>query len=292
MQTMDEVDFTILAANSVFGDLIEKCPPAEACRDAFDRTAKATIKMANSTGGFGQSLRSTRPGSRDSLDQRLDWSSRSDTSTSSKGHGQKQHGRPIDQGPSTLGPFDLGSETYSNSGASSTRQQRPQKPLARLPSLQSLKQDQDLGTDGTVDPSLMPSPTLAQNIASPGQGASPITGLPQQLAATQGGSAGSPSALTPGLGSYLTAQPQQFSPGAMNFGDLQGMEFLQSLNNGVNRVDGDLNQGDAQMDLGFGLGWEGMHHDFSDGQQVDLFDGFFFGGQQGGAGGAGAGGGY
>ena len=78
----------------------------------------------------------------------------------------------------------------------------------------------------------------------------------------------------------------------MNFGDLQGMEFLQSLNNGANRVDGDLNQGDAQMDLGFGLGWEGMHHDFSDGQQVDLFDGFFFGGQQGGAGGAGGGGGY
>ena len=41
---------------------------------------------------------------------------------------------------------------------------------------------------------------------------------------------------------------------------------------------------DAQMDLGFGLGWEGLHHDFSDGQQLDLFDGFFFGGggQQGG----------
>lgn len=52
--TMDEVDFTILAATSVLTDLIEKCPPAEACRDAFDRTAKATVKMANSTGGFGQ----------------------------------------------------------------------------------------------------------------------------------------------------------------------------------------------------------------------------------------------
>ncbi len=40
---------------------------------------------------------------------------------------------------------------------------------------------------------------------------------------------------------------------------------------------------DSQMDLNFGLGWEGMHHDFSDGPQLDLFDGFFFGGQQGGA---------
>ncbi|KAJ1333671.1 transcriptional regulatory protein GAL4 [Microdochium nivale] len=54
--TMDEVDFTIFAATSVFTDLIDKCPPAEACRDAFDRTAKATIRMAHSTGGFGQVL--------------------------------------------------------------------------------------------------------------------------------------------------------------------------------------------------------------------------------------------
>ncbi len=53
LQTGEEVDFTILAATSVFSNLIEKCPPAEACRDAFERTAKATIKMANSTGGFG-----------------------------------------------------------------------------------------------------------------------------------------------------------------------------------------------------------------------------------------------
>jgi hypothetical protein len=32
------------------------------------------------------------------------------------------------------------------------------------------------------------------------------------------------------------------------------------------------------VDLGFGLGWDGMDHDFSEGNQVDLFDGFFFGG--------------
>ena len=33
-------------------------------------------------------------------------------------------------------------------------------------------------------------------------------------------------------------------------------------------------------DLGMGLGWEGVAHDFSEGGNggVDLFDGFFFGG--------------
>jgi hypothetical protein len=42
---MDEVDFTILAATSVLGDLIDKCPPAEACRDAFERMSRATVQM-------------------------------------------------------------------------------------------------------------------------------------------------------------------------------------------------------------------------------------------------------
>src|SRR5277367_197341 len=49
---MDEVDFTILAATSVLGDLIEKCPSAEACRDAFNRMSKATVQMCMSTTGF------------------------------------------------------------------------------------------------------------------------------------------------------------------------------------------------------------------------------------------------
>lgn len=50
--SMDEVDFTILAATSVLGDLVDKCPPAEACRDAFERMSRATVQMCLS-GGHG-----------------------------------------------------------------------------------------------------------------------------------------------------------------------------------------------------------------------------------------------
>ncbi|KAK2810048.1 hypothetical protein FQN50_003242 [Emmonsiellopsis sp. PD_5] len=50
--TLDSVDFTVLAATSVLGDLMEKCPPAEACRDAFERMSKATVQMCLSTTGF------------------------------------------------------------------------------------------------------------------------------------------------------------------------------------------------------------------------------------------------
>jgi hypothetical protein len=42
---MDDVDFTILAATSVLGDLVDVCPPAEACRDAFERMSRATVQM-------------------------------------------------------------------------------------------------------------------------------------------------------------------------------------------------------------------------------------------------------
>jgi len=42
---MDEIDFTIFAATSVLGDLVEKCPPAQACKEAFERMSKATVSM-------------------------------------------------------------------------------------------------------------------------------------------------------------------------------------------------------------------------------------------------------
>src|SRR4051812_27270580 len=102
---MDEVDFTILAATSVFTDFMDKCPPAEACRDAFDRTVKATLKMVNASGGFGPRA-TAAPSSRINLDHnRFNWSARSDNAPiSSKPH-HKRHfrGSPsVDQTPTPL----------------------------------------------------------------------------------------------------------------------------------------------------------------------------------------------
>ena len=47
-----DVEYTVHAATSVLADLVEKCPPAVACKDAFDRMSTATIKMSLSTTGF------------------------------------------------------------------------------------------------------------------------------------------------------------------------------------------------------------------------------------------------
>lgn len=56
-KTMQDVNYTVLAGTTVLTDLIEKCPPAEACRDAFERMSKATVAMCQTTTGFGSQVK-------------------------------------------------------------------------------------------------------------------------------------------------------------------------------------------------------------------------------------------
>jgi hypothetical protein len=51
------------------------------------------------------------------------------------------------------------------------------------------------------------------------------------------------------------------------------MDFL---NNNMGASGEDFNFEAGGLDLGFGMGLD-LQHDWSDGQQYDLFDGFFFG---------------
>lgn len=316
--TMDEVDFTILAATSVFTDLSEKCPPAEACREAIDRTARATIRMANSTGGFGQVLPSKRARSRESRDHR-DWATRSDSASAKGGHRHQQRHSGEQHG--LAGPHQFGlpgiSDAYANvsSGSQLPPIQSTHAPY-RIGSLPNLKAEQDgfsmmrtvpgqprshiSAPDGgspdtsAIDPSLLPSPSA---VRTPPAG-SGIGSPSSKVAGSRGNAAQQQQQqqqLTPvtsaaQMAAFLSQSqaPQQagaaaFSPGGhMNFGDLQGMDFLNQVG-GNGNVPGGAEEA-ANGDFGFGLGWEGLHHDFSDGQQYDLFDGFFFGGQQGGSG--------
>ncbi|KAI1288949.1 fungal-specific transcription factor domain-containing protein [Xylaria venustula] len=294
--SMDEVDFTILAATSVFSDLIDKCPPAEACRDAFDRTAKATIKMANSNGGFGQVLNRHTRGSKGSSD-RIDYL----TAREATANRQKQNSYvPVDQ-PSSRQAAMYESSTHDPYAA--------HKPVQQVTAMQSTTQASPYRLsitniksehDGYSMAPPLPSTTLA--------GLPEVGNIPDNSAidpillpshSSQGNSPASVSSLTPkSMHQQYTPQsnpnsnfnmlrtpPANFAPGpgALSLSDLQGMDFLQNLQD-QSGADA-FNNPDLQMDMGFGIGWEGMHHDFSEGQQVDLFDGFFFGAQQGGNGG-------
>lgn len=266
---MDEVDFTILAATSVLGDLIEKCPPAEACRDAFDRMSKATVQMCMSTTGFSssaQGLSSRQPESKSTSDDHFQQNNGSQSKTTFK--------RPRPTFDTNFQDL-LGSPTTAP-GAAAVSTPRKQKRLSTVavqefaiplpPARQttgewkpSVKTPSDHGyspplsqLDTTsIDPSLLPSPS-AQGPA-----------FNQSVQATYT------------LNPYQELQfPLQNAP---------GMDFLQG--NGWDGND-DGNGNTWNGDLGMGLGWEGLDgtgHDFSEGGNggVDLFEGFFFGGTGG-----------
>lgn len=300
---MDEVDFTVLAATSIFTDLMDKCPPAEACRDAFDRTVKATVKMANSTGGFGQTMpprtASTSASGLDRPRYRVDWSSSRGTTTTDAGTSQasRRHRPHHRRADSDMGGG--GSETAYSQSASSTSQLPPAfHANFRL----KTEPQQQQASDGFSLLRNIPRPPRSnasvEDTATPESVASMMgspAGLGQQQLGSPSLGMGSPSlgmAPPPFTTRGAAAGTDMFSPpggGGGGFGDLQGMDFLLD-GGGMEGAVPDLGGYSEQMDLGFGLGWEGLHHDFSDGQQVDLFDGFFFGGQQGQGGGAASGG--
>jgi hypothetical protein len=338
---MDEVDFTVLAATSVFTDFMDKCPPAEACRDAFDRTVKATLKMVNASGGFGQQYRPAT----DSFDHgRMDWSSRAPDV-------QRHHQRSLDV---TNTPPDA----YTNSAPalSALQKSASHRPLDAL----NVKTDSDafhtrnpavssrsnanrssIGNSRLINPEVtttINTPTIPSPTASPQQQqqqrqlASP-SAQPLSSPVTEMGPAPPRGFLSPtpppAHQKRQRQSQQQFSPGAISFSDLQGIDFLQNLtsaspkpasNNttnsnpadggGANRdaaaaptmMDGVDFSGlaDAQMDLGLnlnlgldlGLGFGLGWEGSLQQQQHDEFlddDGAGDGGNEGGGGGGGGG---
>lgn len=251
---MDEVDFTVLAAKSVFTDMIDKCPPAETCRDAFDRTARATIKMASSNGGFG----STAQAPRRQRAQSTNWGTNPESTTSTP---KPQHRtRQSDHQPFN---FDLSlSDTLSSPTLSVTGEvaSRTSPPLS---------QAKNFDTDYMMQSQGSRSPGDAGMKQDTGAGSSSAGG-PRRLASQQ-----------PSGGN--TFMGQQFGlQGSMDYPDTQTMDFLQTLGATPNGEFGNVDQ--AQVDLGFGMNWEGLPNDYGDNQQMNPFDTFFFGGQQSGSG--------
>lgn len=253
--SMDEVDFTVLAAKSVFTDMIDKCPPAETCRDAFDRTAKATIKMASSNGGFG----TTNPRPRRQRRETTTWVTAPVPDVTS----MKPSSRHRAQASESQGyQFDLAmGDNVSSPGISAAGET-------------SAQNTPPLKTSKTFDSDTLMSETRRHSGPSPADGS-----------ISQDGSSIDPLVHSPPLARRMTTHGgsntfmgQQFGmQGSMDYPDSQTMEFLQTLGATPNEDFSSVDQ--AQLDLGFGINWEGMHSDFSEGGHINPFDTFFFGGQ-------------
>lgn len=261
---MRDVDFTILAAKSIFDDMKDKCPPAETCRDTFDRTAKATIKMASANGGFGQPNKPPRARRRTTTAVSA---SAPDVSALHNPH-KLEHQQSF--------PFDLSmNDNLSSPGRSAAGDMSSQG----TPPLGTVR-----GTDGDT---FKLEPRSLTGL-SPGASSLNQDGSVMDLSHTSSPSltrqaTGSQAGTAP---SYITSQYSLQGPMEMDYSDSTTMDFLHNIGSEQN---GDFTGGD-QVDFNLDFNWGVLHNDFDDaaGQNMNPFGTFFFGGP-GGTGGAGGG---
>jgi hypothetical protein len=258
---------------------MSKCPPAEACRDAFERMSKATVQMCMSTTGFGLGMDGN---SQNRNIQSHSSIGKSDSSTIGEDSNIKQEDSQH-------------SQRQQHQHLLAQQQQKSKRPKPRFD--MNLK---DLFPEDLDSSSLM-SQNLPQSIATPAQRSQQqqqMSMRPPQLPHRQQyqaqlqspqqqqnrhGNAGINADLSmdtnPTAGSMNSdyAQQQTQSSQSMpfyntsvygsNFMEIPGMDF-----------DFDTNMENSGIDLGFGGLDLDFQRDWSDpGVGVDMFDGFFFG---------------
>ncbi|KAF2704573.1 hypothetical protein K504DRAFT_416601 [Pleomassaria siparia CBS 279.74] len=288
--SLDDVDFTVLAATSVLGDLIEKCPPAEACRDAFDRMSKATIQMCMSTTGFGPDALRGIPQQHASTQKSYspnttytstsDPEARSDTEMTgfpaNNNYFQQPRRPPPHQTPRfDMNLRDLFSEDETDKRSFSRISNQPSS-MRPPPPRQPIKQEpRQFSSDVKISPRLRnhtqtfafdPNLRPPQAIPSPShQQAFPASAAPLT----------SPYQISSQLPYNNFAQDITSTYPDLGFSDL---DFLDSVPvQGASNLNANSDAAGGLQDLGFGMGFGDGTHDWSDGNGFDLFDGFFFG---------------
>ncbi|KAF1808708.1 hypothetical protein P152DRAFT_211739 [Eremomyces bilateralis CBS 781.70] len=264
--TLDDVDFTVLAATSVLGDLIEKCPPAEACRDAFDRMSKATIQMCLSTTGFGPPNNAKRP--------RPNFNPSSQTPLSEPSRTLSSPTSVIQTSPDTLPNRSLPKFDYDFRDLF-TEDEISDRSFRRI----SQALSRPMNPPNPNIPPHQPGPTLTSSDSLVSHapptfpGTSPYELSPTQALAQHPHQPRSPYEMT--LGQDGGPYQQQQVPYTGPFTTLPELEFIDAY-----PLSNEESNGMGPLDLGFGMG--GFDANFNDGAggngQLDLFDGFFFGG--------------
>ena len=296
---MDDVDYTILAATTVLGNLMEKCPPAEACRDAFDRMAKATVQMCMGTTGFGS--RAPMLGAPQSSKQ-----SRPDQLHSPSSSTQSSPAAMMIPSPSSPHQLIPNPQIYAPRSDGSNQFRTPRRPRPQFgmnlrdlfPEDTAEQQNfRNVGWQATLPQvQQMPPPPPQQQMPYPPPpshtSSSPLSQFTSPTFSTSGLPGGTPAPPNPGY-TYPNAglqgvdqninQQQQQQPfdGFMFHSDLD--DLLADSNTAYS--------GQPGLSLGFDT-----DHDWNDGMVPDMFDGFWFrgwnglgNGEEGGDGGSGDG---
>lgn len=235
---MEEVDFAILAATSVLGDLIEKCPPAKYLRDAFQRMSKTTIEKCLSTTRFGFSTsNSSNEATYPTPEINPAYSSRKKHSFVEEADSHQKHRLEADE-----------------------RLQCPRQ----YPPLDRIVQEFDYN-DPRVEPISKVHPRCKTR-TSPGQ-----VGEGSLAQKSSSNLCSQPQFPQEGeLRSSLHTRANKFSVQAQDSEmAFEGLDFLADVPGGTDIIDGTIRPEDMH-------GWPG-DHDNCDVGNFDLFDGFFFG---------------
>ncbi|KAE9977006.1 hypothetical protein BLS_001716 [Venturia inaequalis] len=305
--SLDDVDFTVLAATSVLDDLTKKCPPAEACRDAFVRMSKATIKMCLSTTGFGARGGFNSEPSRQSQMPSTDRKSPEHIPASLNPNAPyfyNNHRQPVEHQQNRRPAFDydlrnlfsdeetastpLGRFNNRNSMHLSSRSQPPSihqqlshlKSEAPSPSSQ-YGSFQPLTTSALNSPSLSAPHQLSSPSAHFGNLSQTSPSFNDNILNTDPPPSSSTYPNT--FGTNIPAQ----SPYNAMVSPFSDLDFLDSMQLGNHDGNGDASGGMNDFGLDMGMGWDGSLPGLGGGEEggLDLFDGFFFGGNMGGMGG-------
>jgi hypothetical protein len=276
----------------VLDDLTEKCPPAEACRDAFVRMSKASIKMCLSTTGFGNrggfgnqqsQTSSLNAATADFANQNLNPNAPYFIQKTNAGNALQRRKPEFDYDlrdlfsdeESLARPFIR----YNNMPKMSPAQRQSLNIPQQMPILKAESSNVAIG------PQQFPAyPQQASRTSSALTSPVMATNYPQQPSPTAYG------ANVPNSNTYSSFANQISSqyPGMSPFSDL---DFLDTFPLGPDARQGSTDPGQlgtdpalADFNMDFGIGWDGSLPAVGYGDEgggVDLFDGFFFGGQQG-----------
>ena len=248
----------MLAATSVLGDLMVKCPPAEACKDAFERMSKATVQMCLSTTGFGsrpelQHLDRTGSHTESALG-RAGNNTPSDTLSTTNQQAPRPRRPPpkFDMDLRDLFPDDIEHNLPSQSFPNSFISRQARKVEVPGP---EMRQYEAPVAEGSF-PQYLPSQINTQINQGFGVGAANEQSDPAEQAR--------PPQATYYDGNGSSMGMNFANPGVNYFGDYGFQDF--NAEDGVG----------GAVDVDFGLGMDAQH-DWSDGNQLELFDGFFFG---------------
>jgi hypothetical protein len=263
------------------------CPPAEACRDAFDRMSKATIQMCMSTTGFGtQALRalpqapqyhaqppshspSTTYTSVSNADAQSDTVMEEYPSRDTGNFLAQQQRRPAPRFDMNLKDLFDDDQTDKRSFSRVSNQVNAMRPPPVKPEAQQ-QHIQPFTADLKISPQLRTHQQSFFN-ASPNFTSTTPTLTPpisQSL----------PSPYQPPDQLPYNAFAQNVTSAYPDLGGFSDLDFLDSVPMQGSGAQGDASGGAMQdVGIGFGMGFGDGTHDWSDGNGFDLFDGFFFG---------------